>query len=154
MSLQHFQGCHPHPALHHQFYLYHFQGCRISLNRVQHLQPWPSTHCPNCPPKLTKLAPAIPANGAANDTKLSTPPPSKRPRKTRRMNPLLLVQPLAQYRTPASRKNATAPKLPRTLSITSVPCLPNPTVSSNAHTRAHHPFLPAYPCLLDRQRRC
>jgi hypothetical protein len=29
----------------------------------------------------------------------------------------------------ASRKNATAPNLPRTLSITSVPCLPLPTVS-------------------------
>jgi len=29
-----------------------------------------------------------------------------------------------------------------------------PTVSSNAHTRAHQPFLHACPCLLDRQRRC
>ena len=141
MSLQHFQGYYRHPALHHQFCLYHFQGCRISPNRIRHLQPRPSTHCPNRPPNLTKLAPAMPANGAANDTMPSAPPPSKHPSKTRRMNPQLLVQPLAQYRTPASRKNATAPQLPRTLSITSVPCLPNPTVSSNAHTRAHHPFL-------------
>jgi len=81
---------------------------------------------PNCPAKLTKLAPAMPANDAANDTKPSAPPPSKQSSKKRRMNPQLLVQPLAQYRTPASRKNATAPKLPRTLSITSVPCLPSP----------------------------
>jgi hypothetical protein len=42
-------------------------------------------------------------------------------KKTRRMNPQLLVLPLAQYPIPASRKNATAPKLPLTLSITSVP---------------------------------
>ena len=105
-------------------------GCLVSdksLNaKIRHLQPWPSTHCPNRPPKLTKLAPAMPANGAANDTKPSAPPPSKHLSKTRRMNPQLLVQPLAQYRTPASQKNTTAPKLPRTLSITSVPCLPNP----------------------------
>jgi len=29
-----------------------------------------------------------------------------------------------------------------------------PTVSSRVYIRAHHPFLPACPCLLDRQRRC
>jgi hypothetical protein len=46
----------------------------------------------------------MPANGAANNTKPSAPTLSKNPRKTRRMNPQLLVQPLAQYRTPASRK--------------------------------------------------
>jgi len=27
MSLQHFQGCHCHSAVHHQFCLHHFQGC-------------------------------------------------------------------------------------------------------------------------------
>jgi hypothetical protein len=152
MSLQRFQGCHCQPALHHQFCLHHFQGCRISPNRIRHLQLRPSTHCPNRPPKLTKLAPAMPANGAANNTKPSAPPPSKHPSKTRRMNPQLLVQPLAQYQTPASRKNATAPKLPRTLSITSVPCLPNPHRLIQRPHQSPSPIHPACPCLLDRQR--
>jgi len=65
--------------------------------RPRHLQPRPSTHCPIRPPKLTKLAPAMPANSAANNTKPSAPPPSKHPNKTRKMNPQLLVHPLAQY---------------------------------------------------------
>ena len=68
----------------------------------------------------------MPASDAANDTKPSAPLQSTPPRKTRRMKPQLLVLPLAQYPTPASRKYATAPKLPRTLSVTSIPCLPNP----------------------------
>jgi hypothetical protein len=84
----------------------------------------------------------------------SAPPSSKNPSKTRRLNPRLLVQPLSQYQTPASRKKTTASKLPGTLSITSVPCLPNPNVSANAHNRAHQPFLHACPCLLDRQGCC
>jgi len=153
LSLQHFQGCHHHQALHPHPCLHHFQGCQLSPV-PRYLQPRPLTHCPNRPPKLTKLAPAMPANGAANNTKPSAPPPSKHPNNTRRMNPQLLVQPLAQYQTQASQKNATAPKLPRTLSITSVPCFRTPTVSSKVNTRAPHPFLPACPCLLDRQRCC
>ena len=96
----------------------------------------------------------MPANGAANNTKPSAPPPSKHPSKTRRMNPQLLVQPLPQYRTPASRKNATAPKLPRTLSITSVPCLPNPHRLIQSLHQSPSPILPACPCRLDRQRCC
>jgi len=143
MSLQHFQGCHCHPALHHQFCLHHFQGCQISPNKIRHLQPRPSTHCPNRP-TITKLAPAMPANGTANNTKPSAPPPSKHPNKTRRMNPQLLVQPLAQYRTQASRQNATAPKLPRTLSITSVPCLPHP---HRLIQSLHQSPSPSPPCL-------
>ena len=125
LSLRHFQGCHHHQAPHPPPRLPHFQGCQHSP-LPRHLHPGPSTHCPNRPPKLTKLAPAMPANAAANDTRPSAPPPSKPPNQTRRMNPQLLVLPLDQYRTQASRKNATAPKLPRTLSTTSVPCLPNP----------------------------
>ena len=154
MSLQHFQGCHCHPTLHHQFCLNHFQGCRISPNRIRHLQPQPSTPRPQRPPRPTQLAPAMPASDAANDTKPSAPLPSTPPKKTRRMKPQLLVLPLAQYPIPASRKNATAPKLPRTLSITSVPRLPNPHRLIQSLHQSQLTIFYARPRLLDRQRRC
>jgi len=144
LSLWHVQGCHPHQALHPHPCLHHFQGCQLSPV-PRHLQPRPLTHCPNRPPKLTKLAPAMPANGAANNIKPSAPPPSKHPNNTRRMNPQLLVQPLAQYRTQASQENATAPKLPRTLSIKSVPCFPHPHRLIQSPHQSPSPIPPCLP---------